>query len=86
MLKIRTNPRKIMEISKLENEVARLKTKGDEVGKLINQLVGRIERLEASKDAKKECSSDKVIERPKTSCKFTSNSKFLIISLYFNII
>ncbi len=57
-------------ISKLESEVARLKTKGDEDGKLINQLMGRIERLEASKDSKKECSSDKVIERPKRPASF----------------
>ena len=41
-------------VSKLENEVARLKTKGDDDE---NQLVGRIERLEASKGSKKECSS-----------------------------
>lgn len=43
-------------ISKLENEVAHLINKGGEDGKLINQLTGRIERLEASS---KKCDCDK---------------------------
>ncbi len=42
-------------IFKLENEVARLKTKGDGDEKAINQLVSRIERLEATSNVAKQC-------------------------------
>lgn len=45
-------------LSKLENEVAQLKYKGGEDGKKIDQLMGRIERLEASSNATKDCNVD----------------------------
>lgn len=50
---------------KLENEMARMKCKEDEDGKVINQLVDRIERLETSSNVTKECICEKTNGKPK---------------------